>query len=48
MDKKYEMMKTSRNTNKAENLDLKKNDLEFLQARRLIKEQRITNSYIMT
>ena len=30
MDIKYEMMKTSRNPNKADNLDLQKNDLEFL------------------
>lgn len=47
MDIKYEMQETSRYNKKADNLDLKKNDLELLQARRLIKEQRITNSYIM-
>jgi hypothetical protein len=47
MDIKYEILETAR-YEKSDGLNLKKNDLELLQARRLIKEQRITNSYIMT
>ena len=42
------MIENPRQENKSDDLNLKKNDLELLQARRLIKEQRIINSYIMT
>ena len=42
------MIENPRQEHKSDDLNLKKNDLELLQARRLIKEQRIINSYIMT
>lgn len=50
MDYKYQIEDTSTQIYKVQNLNinLKKNDLELLQARRLIKEQRITNSYVMS